>query len=96
MYQVKIERTLFIIFLRRLVYDRTVFKTSEIEHSYAAIGATAHKHVDAVSAESDIEHFFIVRYQLCFGRKRGYIPYCASGVDTGSDNETWRNCVPIQ
>ncbi len=88
--------TLFIVFLRRLVYDCTVFKTSEVEHPYTTVGTTAYKHVHAVSAETDIEDFFIVRYQLRLSRKRGYIPYCTSGVDAGSNNETWRKCVPIQ
>ena len=88
--------TLFIVLLRRLVYDCTVFQAPEIEHPYATIGATAHEHVDAVSAETHIEDFFIVRYQLRLSRKRGYIPYCTSGVDARSNNETWRKCVPIQ
>ena len=88
--------TFFIVFLRRLIYDCTVFQTSKVEHSYAAVGATAHEHVNAVSAETNVEDLFIVSYQLRLGRQRWYIPYCASGVDARSDDQTRRKCIPIQ
>lgn len=45
-----------------------MFQAPEVEHPYTTIGATAHEHVDAVSAETDIEYFFIVRDQLSLGR----------------------------
>lgn len=79
-------QTLLIVLLRRLVYDSTVFKTPQIEHSYTTIGATAHKHINAIGTKSDIKHFFVMGYQLSLGCKRWDIPYCTSGIDArGND-----------
>ena len=64
-----------------------MFKASKIEHSYTTIGAAAHKDINAVSAKSHVENFFIVGYQLCFCCKCWYIPYGAGGVDARGDNQ---------
>jgi len=66
-----------------------MFKTSEIEHPYTTVSTTAYKNVNTIRAKADIKNFFIVRYQLCFRRKSGYIPYRARGVYTGGNDQTW-------
>ena len=64
-YLTGIYHTLIALF-RWLVDYSTVFQTSKIEHSYAPVCSTTHKHVNAVGTESDIEYFFVMRYELCF------------------------------
>lgn len=54
-------------FLRRLVYYRTVLKTSEIEHPYTAISPTANEDIDAIRTKPYVEDLFVVGYELCLG-----------------------------
>ena len=50
-----------------LVNYSTVFQTSKIEHPHAPVCSTTHKYVNAVGTKPDIEHFFVVCDELCFG-----------------------------
>ena len=50
----------FVGFFGGLVDDGAVLEAAEIEHADAAVGAAADEDVDAVGAEADVEHFFVV------------------------------------
>lgn len=52
----------FLVLFRRLVNYRAMLQTSQIKHSNATVGTTAHENIDTICAESDIEDFFIVSY----------------------------------
>lgn len=70
-----------IVLLRWLVDDRRMLQTSQIEHAYAAVCATAHEYIYATSAEPDIEHLLVVRNELGLCSQSRNIPYCASRVN---------------
>lgn len=58
----------FIIFLRRLVNNRTVLKAPEVKHAHAAIRTATDEHIDTVCAETHIVDFLIMSNQLRLGR----------------------------
>lgn len=86
----------FLALLCWLVNYRAVLQASQVKHSYTAISTTADKYVDAVSAEAYIEDLLVMRYQLRFCSQCWNVPYCTGCVDTGSDDQTRRDRVPVQ
>jgi hypothetical protein len=72
-----------------------MFQTSQIKHSHATISTTAHKNVNAVGAKSNIEYLFIVSDELGFGSQGWDVPYCTSGINARSNNQAWRQVVPV-
>lgn len=83
-------------FVGRFVDDSTVLQASQVKHAHTAISTTAHKHIYASCTETDIKHLLVVRDQLCFGSKSGYVPYRASCVDAGGNDELGRHSVPVK
>lgn len=90
------RRHTFVDFLARLVDDGTMFEASEIEHANATIRAAGDEYIDTVGAEADVEDFFVVSDELCFGGKSRDVPYGACGIDAGGDDEAGGERVPVQ
>ncbi len=86
----------FVDFFAWLINDSAMFEASEIEHANATIRAAGDKYIDAVGAKADIEHFFVMSDELCFGSKSGNIPYGTCSIDAGGDDEAGGERVPVQ
>lgn len=73
-----------------------MLETSQVEHSHATIGATTHKDIDTAGTETHIKDFLVMCDQLRLGSKGGNVPYGASSVDTGGNDEFGRKSVPVK
>jgi len=85
-----------LVLCRGLVNNSAVLKTSKIKHANATVLPAADEHVDALGAESHVVNLFVVGDQLRLCRQRGNVPDGAGSVYARSDDQAWRDRVPVK
>jgi hypothetical protein len=78
----------FLVLIGWFVDDSAVLQASQIKHSHATVRPTAYENIDAISAESNIIHLFVVGDELCLRCQSGNIPDGARCVDARGDDQT--------
>lgn len=73
-----------------------MLQTAQVEHPHAAVCAAADEHVNAASAEADVEDFLVVGDQLRFRSQSRNVPYRAGSVDAGGDDEFRGEGIPVK
>ena len=78
----------------RLVQDRAVFETPQIERAQRAVRPDGNENVRRVGQPRHVVHLAVVRDQLRYRGGCVQVPHRTRRVDRRSDDETWHLLVP--